>query len=1210
MEYDFKAIEKKWQKKWGEKKVFEAKESSKKKKYYVLEMFPYPSASGLHMGHALNYTIGDVFARFKRMTGFNVLYPMGFDALGLPAENAAIKAGEHPKPFTQNAIKNYIRQMNEIGLSYDWGRMVSTMEPEYYKWNQYFFLKFLEKGLVYRKKAPVNWCPECNSVLANEQVHNGKCWRHEGTDVGIKQLEQWFIKTTKYADELLSMLDGLEWPDTVKIMQKNWIGKSHGTEIDFEVENPDDKISNVVIVHGIPSDEEKTKNPKTRTYDKHWIPWIKEHLKNKKIDVEVPLMPEPWKPNYENWKKKFDTLNINENSVLIGHSGGCAFLVRWLGETKKKIQKLILVAPWKISSEEFSDEENEMYSFEINKGIKKKVRKIIIFTSDNEEDDGKKSVQIFHDATNSKIIGLKNYGHFTLGDMGTEEFPELLNEIKSTKKWPIFTTRPDTIFGVTFMVISAQHTNLMELVTDKQKKEVEKFLKKIKSVSAKDSVDLEKEGVFTGSYAINPMNGDRVPIYAGNFVVADYGSGMVMAVPAHDQRDFEFAKKYKLPIKQVIAPRFMGTPAPMFMSTPKDCVPTVERRTVTAIIENKKGDKFLLLKEPNDYIFVGGGVDQGETPEKAIVREVKEEAGYTHFEIKKVLTENLFAYGYRELKNRNQKTNDVVFHIKLKNEEKVKSEADDGGHSLVWLDKKDIGNKVSWRHHKFMWALFLNESAYTDEGILVNSDNFSGLMNREAKEHIALALEEKKLGKKTIQFKLKDWLVSRQRYWGTPIPIVYCDKCGIVPVPEKDLPVKLPEKVKFGKGNPLMTNESFVNVKCPKCNGKARRETDTMDTFFDSSWYYLRYCDNKNDSEVFDKKKIKYWMPVDQYIGGVEHACMHLIYARFFTKALRDLGYLKFDEPFTRLFNQGMLYGSDGDKMSKSKGNVINPDEVSKNYGMDTARFFLLSLAAPDKPRNWSEQGIQGSLRFINKIINYFDFVKIGKSNARTESKLNKTIKEVTSDIENFKYNLAVIRIRNLFDSFSEEISKKDLESFLKLLHPFCPHITEELWEKIGGSGQVQNSPPKNRERNSNFISLEKWPVADEKKIDKKLEEQEEAIEKLAEDINNVARIIKENFAKSKESRNSHEEHFENSVEKARNRNYSNFSKEKENKTMEKVFVYVLPNEKENYVENIEEIKRKTNLNVSIFAVNDKNKHDPENKSKKVKPGRPGIYLE
>ena len=526
-----------------------------------------------------------------------------------------------------------------------------------------------------------------------------------------------------------------------------------------------------------------------------------------------------------------------------------------------------------------------------------------------------------------------------------------------------------------------------------------------------DEKDLEKEGVFTGSYAINPVNGERIPVWVGNFVLVDYGSGMVMAVPAHDQRDFEFAKKYGIKIKQVIK---------------------------------------------------GGNI---------------------------------------------------------------------------------------------------KKKSYIGEGGLTNSENFNGLVSREAKEHVTRFLAGKKLGRKTIQFKLKDWLISRQRYWGTPIPIVYCDKCGIVPVPEKDLPVKLPERVKFGKGNPLATNEKFVNTKCPKCGSKARRETDTMDTFFDSSWYFLRYCDNKNSKLPFGKTKVKYWMPVDQYIGGAEHACMHLIYARFFIKALRDLGFLNFDEPFTKLFNQGMLHGIDGNKMSKSSGNVVLPEEVSKKFGIDTARLFLVSVASPENDIDWSEKGIEGSLRFINKVMDYFGKVKVGKTDIKTESKLNKTIKNVTKHIENFKYNLAVIEIRNLFNSLPEEISKDVLEKSLKLLHPFCPHITEELWEKIKGKG---------------FISLAEWPKVDEKKIDENFEKQEEAVEKLMEDINNIKNIVGHHGRTPKD-----------------------FGK----KSLQgaKVYVYVLPKELEIY-KDVEDVQ--------VFAVNDKDKYDPENKSKKVKPGRPGIYLE
>lgn len=757
-EVNFSAIEKKWQSEWENTNAFVVPSNSENN-FYVLEMFPYPSGAGLHMGHALNYTIGDIQSRYRRMNGCSVLYPMGYDALGLPAENAAIKAGQHPDDYTKNSIENFIIQQKALGISYDWDRLVKTCVPEYYKWNQYFFLKFFEKGLVYRKKSAVNWCNKCNTVLANEQVHNGKCWRHEDTDVEIKHLEQWFIKTTDYAEELLDMVDDLDWPERIKSMQKNWIGKSYGTEIEF------------------------------------------------KINGEV---------------------------------------------------------------------------------------------------------------------------------------------------WPIFTTRPDTIFGVTFVVISAQHSKLFSLVTPEQKNAVEEFLKKLKSVSEKEMEEMDKEGVFTGSYAVNPMTNEKVPVYAGNFVVADYGSGMVMAVPTHDQRDYEFAKKYEILMKVVIQPE-------------------------------------------NDS---------------------------------------------------------------------------------VTLDASTM------------------KRAFTEDGLLINSGEFTGLKNTDAIEKITEYLASKKLGKKTVNFKLRDWLISRQRYWGTPIPFIYCDKCGLVPVPETDLPIKLPYDVKFGDGNPLKTNSDFVNCKCPKCNSSAMRETDTMDTFFDSSWYFLRYPDNKNDKEPFDKEIVKKWLPVNQYIGGAEHACMHLIYARFFTKALRDLGYLDFDEPFTKLFNQGMLHGADGNKMSKSLGNVVNPLDVIKNHSADSLRFNLMSLSAPNSDSVWSDRGMESAHKFLVRFYSVLSEIKIGSSSKLLESKVNRTVKEFTSDVENFKYNTGIIKLRALFDSvvLEGEISKENLSALIKLFHPICPHITEELYHM-----RIEDK----------LISLSSWPKFDESKIDDHLEKIEDIIASLRTDIIRVKELAK-----------------------------------------------------------------------------------------------------
>jgi len=819
---NFSKLERKWQKKWEDGKVFLAKEKKKARKFYIVEMYPYPSGSGLHMGHAFNYTIGDIQARLKRMQGFNVLYPMGFDSFGLPAENAAIKEKSHPKKFTEQAIKNYIRQMKELGLSYDWSRVLYSHDPEYYKWDQWIFLRMFEKGLAYRKKAPVNFCPKCNTVLANEQVLNGKCWRHEDCDVEIRYLEQWFFKITDYADELYEGIDKLnEWPEQIKRLQKNWIGKSEGVEIDFEING---------------------------------------------------------------------------------------------------------------------------------------------------------------------------------------------------EKWKVFTTRPDTLFGVTFLAMSAQHPSLMELVSDKQTKDVQRFLKKIKSTKEEDMDKLDKEGVFTGAYAVHPLTKEKIPVWTGNFVVADYGSGIVMGVPAHDQRDFEFAKKYGLNVREVIKP--------------------------------KKG----------------------------------------------------------------------------KNEKR---------------------------------------EAYTGYGVLVNSGDFNDLESDEAMKHIVKALEAKDRGRETIKYKLRDWLISRQRFWGTPIPIVYCDKCGIVPVKEKDLPVKLPDDIKFfGVENPLKEDRRFTITNCPKCGSLGKRETDTMDTFVNSSWYFLRYTDSQNKKAIFDKDKARYWMPLDIYIGGKEHATLHLIYFRFYTKFLRDLGLLKVDEPAKKLFNQGMLHASDGRKMSKSFGNVILPEVISKKFGIDSARMFLVSMASPDKDINWSNEGAEGSLRFVMRVIGFVnDFARKGKNlkmSGLQESKFNRLIREYTLDLEGFRYNLAVIKLREMFDILERGCTKKEIEIFLRLLCVICPHISEELWEKMGGKS---------------FISLENWPSYDENKIDSKLEEQEKRFEKTIEDVKNVLKILADKDKKGKD-----------------------------------VYLYVLPNELDLFDEK--KIEERINKKVKVYAVNDKNKHDPEGKSKKVIPGRPGIYVE
>ncbi|MCA6070278.1 MAG: leucine--tRNA ligase [Endomicrobium sp.] len=743
-EYNHSEIEKKWQKRWSDDKIFECKEDSKKEKYYCLEMLPYPSGN-LHMGHVRNYSIGDVFARFHKMKGKNVLHPIGWDAFGLPAENAAIKNKIHPAKWTKQNIARMREQLKVLGFSYDWSREITTCDPEYYRWNQWFFIKMWERGLVFRKRANVNWCPSCQTVLASEQVSNGMCWRCD-SHTERRDLEQWFIKITDYVDELLDGHKQLsDWSEQVLSMQKNWIGKSFGVEIDFALA-----------------------------------------------------------------------------------------------------------------------------------GAKKKLK--------------------------------------------------------------VFTTRPDTLFGATFIVVAPEHEIINEMKLQIiNYNEVAKYAidsgrkSNIERSSSKEKTGIKLEGIN----AINPSTGKEIPVFTADYVLIDYGTGAIMAVPAHDQRDWEFAKKYNAPIIEVI-----------------------------------KGNS----------------------------------------------------------------------------------------------------------------STSVEQHAYEDEGLLVNSGQFDGVKSTEAFDIVAQWVEKQGFGKKIINFKLKDWLISRQRYWGTPIPMIYCEKCGIVVAPEKDLPILLPEDVEFtGEGgSPLKSSKIFVNVKCPKCGADARRETDTMDTFIDSSWYYVRYCDARNDATAFDSAKLDYWMPVNQYVGGIEHACMHLIYSRFWYKVMRDLGLTKHDEPFINLLTQGMVTLG-GSAMSKSRGNVVSPDEIIEKYGADTARLFILFAAPPQKQLDWSSDGVKGCWRFINRVWHLFDVVNTKSNIVATEKDkadilriTHQTIKKVTYDIEKeFQLNTAISSVMELvtalytykYHSNDNGISLEAYKAVILLMSPFTPHLCEEIWEKLG---------------HEECISTYTWPTFDE----------------------------------------------------------------------------------------------------------------------------------
>ena len=820
-EYNPNEIEKKWQDKWAEKDVFKSENKADgKENYYVLEMFAYPSGK-LHVGHLRNYAIGDAIARYKKMKGFNVLHPFGWDSFGLPAENAAIDHGAHPGKWTKANIDNMRRQLKLMGLSYDWDRELSTYTPEYYKWNQKFFIEMYKKGLVYKKKSFVNWCPECNTVLANEQVEDGKCWRHSKTDVIQKELSQWYFKITEYAEELLTGHEELRghWPEQVLTMQKNWIGKSTGSEVDFILD----------------------------------------------------------------------------------------------------------------------------YKFENN-----------------------------------------GHTHLKLNDKG---------EVVIS----VFTTRPDTLYGVTYATVAPEHPLVEEVIL----KENPSIREKVEAMRNEDKIartaeDKEKEGVFSGLYVINPVNGEKVQLWVANYVLMDYGTGAVMAVPAHDERDFQFAKKYNLDLKIVVNP-----------------------------------------------------VDKNGNLEEVSVEKM--------------------------------------------------------------------------------------ENALTVPGVLVNSEEFNGLNSNEAKEKITEKLEKIGFGKKTVNYRLHDWLISRQRYWGTPIPVIYDEDGNIYLEEEENLPVKLPTDIEFnGKGNPLETSEEFKNVILP--NGKkGRRETDTMDTFVDSSWYYLRYLDSHSADKPFEKADADAWTPVNQYIGGIEHAVMHLLYARFFHKSLRDLGYVDTNEPFKKLLTQGMVLGpsfysqnerrylfpreaefKDGkafsietgeelvtkvEKMSKSKNNGVDPEEIVKEYGADSSRVFTLFAAPPEKELEWNMNGLAGAYRFINRLYllvsgtaefsdhnakseNHYG-VELKKRNQKDEEiqkKLHQTVKKVTESIEDdFHFNTAIAAVMELLNdmtTYKQEVIDKDnisseskkiwrevLEKTILLIAPFAPHVADELWAYLG---------------NETFTFEEEWPKYDE----------------------------------------------------------------------------------------------------------------------------------
>jgi len=916
--YDPKKIEEKWQKYWEKHpELYSADDNSEKEKKYILDMFPYPSAEGLHIGHVESYTATDIVSRYLRMSGKNVLHPQGWDAFGLPAENYAVKMKTHPSITTKRAIENYIRQMKMIGFSYDWSREVNSSDPAYYKWTQWFFLLLYKNGLAYKKKAKANWCNFCQTVLANEQVVNGMCERC-GNPVIQKDLEQWFFKITDFIEPSFAkatdgqgtkktsgLLDGTEkvdWPQSTKLAQKNWIGRSEGVEVDFRLTIDDFRLK-------------------------------------------------------------------------------------------------------------------------------------------------------------------------------------------------VYTTRLDTIYGCTYCVVAPEHKLIEELKEHIENyKEIKEYQEKSKKKSDLMRMEAkEKTGVkIKGIKAINPFTNKEIPLFVADYVLAQYGTGAVMAVPAHDERDLEFARRYSLPVVQSIAPNYEDYQHNIkVLDVLKKICDGSKKRNIefwissglacafyAGIIYRKIGDIDIVVKDARRQTEFAKYLEETGFS-KIKDRKISEKYTNLIYQDKNGTEVDLGVYmeelelGKKGLKKTVKKLAGCKTLVLSKNFSKELKE--------TLTEERSLGKRGS---KDAIDLEYLSGKAFVDEGFLVNSEKYSGLSSEKAREKMALWLEKNKLGRKKINYKLRDWLISRQRYWGAPIPIIYCDKCGIVPVPEKELPVILPTDVDFKPTgeSPLVHSKEFHNVKCPKCAGFARRESDTMDTFVCSSWYYFRYTDPKNEKEFASRESIKKWMPVDLYVGGAEHTVLHLLYSRFFTKVLHHLGYIDFDEPFLKLRHQGIILGPDSQKMSKSKGNVINPDDEIEKWGADTLRLFEMFLGPLEDMKPWDTQGIVGLYRFLEKTWRLQFKVPMPTGRQESEklkstvqsSKLNslihKTIKKVGEDIENLKFNTAISSLMILANAFEkeEEISLLHYSYFLLLLSPLAPFIAEELWEMLG---------------HEESIFKESWPKYDPKLI-------------------------------------------------------------------------------------------------------------------------------
>ena len=896
--YDPKEIEAKWQKRWEDQGAFHAKTGSTKEKFYALVEFPYPSGDGLHVGHVRPYVALDAIARKRRMEGYEVLYPFGWDAFGLPTENYAVKHGIHPEVVTKKNTDNFRRQVKNIGISFDWSREINTTDPAYYKWTQWIFLQLFKKGLAYKAKMDINWCPSCRIGLANEEAVGGVCERCGGP-TEKREKEQWMLAITKYADRLDNDLDLVNYPDRVKAQQRNWIGRSEGTVVRFRIADSEESLE-------------------------------------------------------------------------------------------------------------------------------------------------------------------------------------------------VFTTRVDTIFGCTYVVVAPEHSLLRsEKLKIKNRADVERYVSTVRKKTEQDRLDATKEktGVkLEGVEAVNPFTGEPVPVFVADYVLGNYGTGAVMAVPAHDERDWEFAKKYGLPVRQVIAPFFSDDEGKDAVRVDKQ---TVRRKTAFSFVKHWKEDKYICLdwEKFGWHSGVIGGVEEGETFVVAAMREIVEETGYKHPKFVKFVGGEMHTNFYAAHKDVNRYVEGMGMLFQLEDDSWEKpNEEEIVHHKAVWIDRGDMETFLNLQNFQYMWeTLNSRDGSFEGDGVLIHSGEFSDLKSTEAQEKMTAWLEKEGLGKKQTNYKLRDWVFSRQRYWGEPIPLVKCERCGWVEIPEKELPLELPRVESYvptetGE-SPLAAMEDWVATTCPKCGGPARRETDTMPNWAGSSWYYLRYTDPKNDQELASKEALDYWMRpparnasasadaggVDWYNGGMEHTTLHLLYSRFWHKFLFDIGVVPTVEPYVKRTSHGLILAEGGVKMSKSKGNVVNPDDIVRRFGADTLRVYEMFMGPFEQAVAWSEESIAGARRFLEKIWKLGvgiigDEKSEGKDEGRDATKtvavrglLHRTIKKVSEDIEAMRFNTAISALMILVNEMekSESVAREDFETLLVLLSPFAPHMAEELWERMGNASPI-----------------------------------------------------------------------------------------------------------------------------------------------------------